>query len=287
MNLPFAKMHGLGNDFVVFDATREPVHSLLQAPPPALLRLLTDRRFGVGCDQVLLIEPAPDATVDFGYRIFNADGSEVGQCGNGSRCLARYVHDHGLSRKRDLRVKTSTSLLELHLLDDGQVRVNMGAPRFEPAEIPMIVHGNGSRSPEYSLTLADGTALACGAVSMGNPHAVIEVADVDHAPVAEVGEELQHHPAFPQRVNAGFVQFVDSGHARLRVHERGAGETLACGSGACAAMVVGRVWGKLGARAAIQVRGGTLQLEWAGEGQPVWMTGPAETVFEGSLVWPK
>ena len=200
--------------------------------------------------------------------------------------LARYVRDHGLSDKRDLRVKTSTSLLELHLLEDGQVRVNMGAPRFEPAQIPMLVQGN-ERSPEYGLTLADGTALACGAVSMGNPHAVIEVADVDSAPVAAIGEELQHHPAFPEKVNAGFVQFVDGGHARLRVHERGTGETLACGSGACAAMVVGRIWGKLGAHAAIQVRGGALQLEWAGEGQPVYMTGPAETVFEGSLVWPK
>ena len=286
MNLPFTKMHGLGNDFVVIDATRAPLHELLRAPSPALLRQLTDRRFGVGCDQVLLIEPAPSADVDFGYRIFNADGSEVGQCGNGSRCLARYVREHGLSDKRHLRVQTSTSLLELHLLDDGQVRVNMGAPRFEPAEIPMIVHAGG-RSAEYSLTLADGTALACGAVSMGNPHAVIEVADVDTAPVAAIGEELQRHPAFPERVNAGFVQFVDGAHARLRVHERGAGETLACGSGACAAMVVGRIWGKLGASAAIVVRGGTLQLEWAGEGEPVFMTGPAETVFEGSLVWPK
>ena len=287
MNLPFAKMHGLGNDFVVIDATRAPVRQLLQAPSPALLRQLTDRRFGVGCDQVLLIEPAPSADVDFGYRIFNADGSEVGQCGNGSRCLARYVRDHGLSDKRELRVRTDTSLLELYLLDDGQVRVNMGAPRFEPAEIPMIVHGGGGRSPEYSLTLGDGTALACGAVSMGNPHAVIEVADVDAAPVAAVGEELQHHPAFPERVNTGFVHFIDGGHARLRVYERGAGETLACGSGACAAMVVGRIWGKLDASAAILVRGGTLQLQWAGEGEPVWMTGPAETVFEGSLVWPK
>jgi len=287
MNLPFTKMHGLGNDFVVIDATQAPMHELLRAPSPALLRRLTDRRFGVGCDQVLLIEPPPSADVDFGYRIFNADGSEVGQCGNGSRCLARYVRDHGLSGKRELRVKTATSLLELQLLDDGLVRVNMGSPRFEPAEIPMLVDSNGPRSPEYRLTLADGTALACGAVSMGNPHAVIEVADVEAAPVAAIGEELQHHPAFPQRVNAGFVQFIDGSHARLRVYERGAGETLACGSGACAALVVGRIWGKLEAHAAIQVRGGTLQLHWGGHEEPVWMTGPAETVFEGSLEWPK
>jgi diaminopimelate epimerase len=286
MNLPFAKMHGLGNDFVVIDATRAAVGELLRAPSPALLGRLTDRRFGVGCDQVLLIEPAPAPEFDFGYRIFNADGSEVGQCGNGSRCLARYVRDHGLSDKRELRVRTSTAQMALTLLDDGQVRVNMGAPRLLPSDIPMIVEGN-LRAPEYRVELADGTALACGAVSMGNPHAVIEVADVDTAPVAQIGEELQHHPAFPQRVNAGFVQFLDSRRARLRVYERGAGETLACGSGACAAMVVGRLWGKLEARAEILVRGGTLQLEWAGEGQPVWMTGPAETVYEGSLEWPK
>jgi diaminopimelate epimerase len=285
MNLPFAKMHGLGNDFVVIDATRAPVGELLRAPSPALLSRLTDRRFGVGCDQVLLIEPSPAPDIDFGYRIFNADGSEVGQCGNGSRCLARYVREHRMSDKRDLRVRTSTALLELHLLDDGRVRVNMGAPRLEPAQVPMIVEG-GRRS-EYRITLADGTTLACGAASMGNPHAVFEVADVDSAPVARIGEELQHHPAFPQRVNAGFVQFLDRGHARLRVYERGAGETLACGSGACAAMVVGRLWGKLDQQAEIQVRGGALQLEWAGEGQPVWMTGPAETVYEGSLEWPK
>jgi diaminopimelate epimerase len=286
MNLPFAKMHGLGNDFVVIDATRAPVGELLRAPSPALLNRLTDRRFGVGCDQVLLIEPSPAPEFDFGYRIFNADGSEVGQCGNGSRCLARYVRDHRMSDKRELRVRTSTTQMELRLLDDGQVRVNMGAPRFMPADVPMLVEGN-QRAPEYRIELADGTSLACGAVSMGNPHAVIEVADVDTAPVAQIGEELQHHPAFPQRVNAGFVQFLDSRRARLRVYERGAGETLACGSGACAAMVVGRLWGKLEARAEILVRGGSLLLEWAGEGQPVWMTGPAETVYEGSLEWPK
>ncbi len=285
MNLPFAKMHGLGNDFVVIDATRAPVGELLRAPSPALLSRLTDRRFGVGCDQVLLIEPSPAPDIDFGYRIFNADGSEVGQCGNGSRCLARYVREHRLSDKRDLRVRTATAMLELHLLDDDQVRVNMGAPQLEPAEVPMRIEGG--RALHYRIRLADGSEPAFGAVSMGNPHAVFEVADVDSAPVARIGEELQQHPAFPQRVNAGFIQFLDRGHARLRVYERGAGETLACGSGACAAMVVGRLWGRLDPRAEIQVRGGALQLEWAGEGQPVWMTGPAETVYEGSLEWPK
>jgi diaminopimelate epimerase len=284
MNLPFAKMHGLGNDFVVIDATRGPARELLRQPSPELLARLTDRRFGVGCDQVLLVEPSPGEGYDFGYRIYNADGSETGQCGNGSRCLARYVRDHGLSDKKVLRVRTSTAQMELHLLDDGQVRVNMGAPRFEPAVIPMQAE---AQSPEYRLTLADGTTLGCGAASMGNPHAVIEVTDVETAPVTAIGEELQHHPAFPERVNAGFVQFVDSGRALLRVYERGAGETLACGSGACAAMAVGRLWGKLGPRAQIEVRGGTLLLEWAGGTAPVWMTGPAETVYEGSLAWPK
>jgi diaminopimelate epimerase len=285
MNLPFTKMQGTGNDFVVIDATHPPLRELLRVPAPDLLQKLTDRRFGIGCDQVLLVEAPPAADVDFGYRIFNADGSEVGQCGNGARCLARYVREHGLSDKRELRVRTSTSLLELHLLGDGRVRVNMGAPRFEPAEIPLRLE-SGGRATEYRLTLMDGTSLACGAVSMGNPHAVIEVADVETAPVAVIGEELQHHPAFPQRVNAGFVQFVDAGHALLRVYERGVGETLACGSGACAAMAVGRLWGKLGRKARIEVRGGVLELEWAGEG-PVWLTGPAENVFEGSLQWPK
>ncbi|MDR3417815.1 MAG: diaminopimelate epimerase [Nevskia sp.] len=284
--MPFTKMQGTGNDFVVIDATRPPLHALLRSPDPALLRRLTDRRFGVGCDQVLLVEPAPGPDADFGYRIFNADGSEVGQCGNGARCLARYVREHGLSDRRELRVRTSTSRLELHLLDDGRVRVNMGAPRFEPAEIPLQADG-GRRAPEYRLALADGTTLACGAVSMGNPHAVIEVADVETAPVAAIGEELQHHAAFPQRVNAGFVQFLDPGRALLRVYERGSGETLACGSGACAAMAVGRLWGKLERRAEIVVRGGVLELEWDGGSGPVWLSGPAESVFEGSLEWPK
>jgi diaminopimelate epimerase len=277
MELFFTKMHGLGNDFVVIDATRRPF-----SPSPELLARLTDRRFGVGCDQVLVVDKAPTADADFGYRIFNADGSESGQCLNGSRCFARFVCEHGLWSSDQLRVRTATRLLQLQLLGDGQVRVDAGAPRFEPGDIPLRMPARAAR---YTLEL-DGKPLAFGAASMGNPHAVIEVADVDTAPVATLGPWLQAHPAFPERVNVGFLQIVDRGHARLRVYERGAGETLACGSGACAAMAVGRAWNKLSARVEMQLRGGPLHLEWEGDGAPLMMTGPAATVFEGSLQWP-
>jgi diaminopimelate epimerase len=277
MQIDFTKMHGLGNDFVVIDATVKPF-----APSPELLARLTDRRFGVGCDQVLVIDPAPDRGADFGYRIYNADGSEVGQCGNGSRCLAQYVFDHGLSDKPDLVVRTRTTTLQLHRLDDGSVRVDMGVPRFLPQEIPLSV---AARQAVYALPLADGSSVHFGAVGLGNPHAVIEVDDVDLAPVEELGRALQAHAAFSQGVNVGFVQFVDGAHARLRVYERGAGETLACGSGACAAMAVGRLWGRLDATAYLSLLGGILRLDWAGEGQPLLMTGPAASVYEGSLTW--
>ena len=271
-------MQGAGNDFVVIDATRTPFE-----PTPALLRRLTDRRFGVGCDQVLLIEPPSAADVDFDYRIFNADGTEVGQCGNGSRALARYVHERGLSGKDTIRVRTRTSVLELSQAADRQYRVNMGLPRLQPDQIPFSASAQAER---YTLTLDGGERLEIGAVSMGNPHAVIRVADVDAAPVAELGAQLQQHPAFPESVNVGFLQIVDPAHARLRVYERGAGETLACGSGACAAVVVGRLWQELEARVRVQVRGGELTIEWGGVGQPVFMTGPAETVFQGEIEWP-
>ena len=276
MQLSFTKMHGTGNDFVVIDATR----ARFQASP-GLLRRLTDRRFGVGCDQVLVVEAPSTADVDFDYRIFNADGSEVGQCGNGSRCLARFVAEQGLSSKARLRVRTRTSILELQRLSNGQVTVNMGAPRFEPRDIPFLAP---ERRDCYALDV-DGRRIQFGAVSMGNPHLVMEVADVDTAPVATLGPRLEPHGNFPERVNVGFLQIVSSTRARLRVFERGAGETLACGSGACAAVAVGRLWGKLDAHVAVEVRGGELQLEWQGEGNPVLMTGPAETVFKGELEW--
>jgi len=278
MNLPFNKMQGLGNDFVVVDGT-----AARFAPDAALLARLTDRRFGVGCDQVLVVDPAPDAEVDFGYRIFNADGSEVGQCGNGVRCLARFVREHGLSARRQLRVRTRTSTMEVELLADGRVRVNMGAPRFEPAQVPLALPRRAAR---YVLSV-DGAQVEFGACSMGNPHAVIRVGSVDTAPVETLGPSLQAQAAFPERVNVGFLQLLDRGHARLRVYERGSGETLACGSGACAAMAVGRLWGEFDARVQMQMRGGALDLEWQAEGTPVFMTGPAETVYEGSLQWPK
>ncbi|HUP92727.1 MAG TPA: diaminopimelate epimerase [Solimonas sp.] len=278
MKLHFTKMHGTGNDFVVIDATRSPFR-----PNAALLQRLTDRRFGIGCDQVLVVEPAGAPDVDFDYRIFNADGSEVGQCGNGSRALARFVRERGLSGKDLIRVRTQATVLELSHQPGGQVRVNMGVPRFEPAEIPFTA---AARALRYTLTLDGGDSLEIGAVGMGNPHAVIEVADVESAPVAAIGAPLQHHPAFPQRVNVGFLQIRSPEQVSLRVYERGVGETLACGSGACAAVAVGRSWGKLGAAVQVQVRGGTLQIEWQGEGQPVWMTGPAETVFTGEIEWP-
>ena len=278
MKLPFTKMHGAGNDFVVIDATHTPFR-----PSPALLQRLTDRRFGVGCDQVLVVEPASTADVDFDYRIFNADGSEVGQCGNGSRALARFVREHGLTERETIRVRTQTSVLELRHVGGERYCVNMGAPRLAPADIPFTA---AARADRYTLTLDGGEAVEIGALSMGNPHAVLLVADVDHAPVAELGQRLQRHPAFPQSVNVGFLQVLDRGAVRLRVYERGAGETLACGSGACAAVVVGRLWGLLDARVDVHVRGGQLTIEWQGDGEPVLMTGPAETVFEGEIEWP-
>ncbi len=278
MKLPFTKMHGAGNDFVVIDATRAPFR-----PTPALLHKLTDRRFGVGCDQVLVIEAPGAPDVDFDYRIFNADGSEVGQCGNGSRALARFVREQGLSDKDSIRVRTRTSTLELRQLPDGRVRVNMGVPRLQPAQVPFT--GADAAAPQYRLEL-DGETVEFGAVSMGNPHAVLEVADVDAAPVGELGPRLQRHASFPEQVNVGFLQIQGRDRVRLRVYERGAGETLACGSGACAAVVAGRLWDRLGEKVDVEVRGGMLTIEWAGEGQPVYMTGPAETVFTGEVEWP-
>ncbi|MGH8445065.1 MAG: diaminopimelate epimerase [Solimonas sp.] len=278
MKLHFTKMQGAGNDFVVIDATRTPF-----APSPALLQRLTDRRFGVGCDQVLVIEPASTADVDFDYRIFNADGSEVGQCGNGSRALARFVRERGLSDKAAIRVRTQTSVLELRHVEGNRYTVDMGVPRLEPGEIPFAAP---IRAARYPLTLDKGQTVEIGAANMGNPHAVMLVGDVDHAPVGELGPAVQRLAAFPEGVNVGFLQVVDRGYARLRVYERGAGETLACGSGACAAVVVGRLWKMLDERVDVQVRGGRLTIEWLGEGEPVLMTGPAETVFEGEIEWP-
>lgn len=278
MQVRFTKMHGAGNDFVVIDATAAPFR-----PTPSLLQRLADRRFGVGCDQILVVEPPASPDVDFNYRIYNADGSESGQCGNGARALARYVRESGLSDKRAIRVRTATATMMLEQAGDGLYRVDMGVPQFDPAAIPFDA---AERSDRYALTLDGGAVVEIGAVNMGNPHAVMRVGDVDTAPVEQVGRLLQAHASFPQSVNAGFLQVVDRGRARLRVFERGVGETLACGSGACAAAVVGRIWGLLDARVDMQMAGGVLTIEWDGQGGPVLMTGPAETVFTGEIEWP-
>jgi diaminopimelate epimerase len=274
MYLAFTKMHGLGNDFVVFDAISQSV-----ALSPEQIRFIADRHRGVGCDQLLLVERPVSPEVDFRYRIFNADGGEVEQCGNGARCFARFVVDKGLTAKDDMAVETRAGIIRLRLEADGQVTVDMGPPRFAPAAIPFQAEVEAER---YILDVAD-TKVEIGAVSMGNPHAVVQVEDVDQAPLAQWGPALEHHPRFPQRVNVGFMQVVARDHLRLRVFERGVGETQACGTGACAAMAVARRWGLVDETAAVDLIGGRLLLRWAGEGESVWMTGPAVTVFEGRI----
>ncbi|MBP6095022.1 MAG: diaminopimelate epimerase [Methyloversatilis sp.] len=274
MKLHFSKMHGLGNDFVVIDAIRQQVDLT-----PERVRFLADRHFGVGCDQLLVVECAQQPGVDFRYRIFNADGGEVEQCGNGARCFVRFVREQGLTDRREIRVETMSGVITLTAEDNGEVTVNMGVPVFEPARIPF----ESASDAFVQLLEVTGTPCAITALSMGNPHAVQVVADVDLAPVAQVGPAIESHPRFPARVNAGFMQVVDAHHIRLRVYERGAGETLACGTGACAAVVAGMVRQLLESPVRVTTRGGELRITWAGEGQPVFMTGPAVTVFEADI----
>jgi diaminopimelate epimerase len=274
MKLHFTKMHGLGNDFVVIDAINQPV-----AMSAELARKLGDRRFGVGCDQLLIVERASQPDVDFRYRIFNADGSEVEQCGNGARCFARFVVDKGLTAKTEIRVETRSGIIAPRLTDDGMVTVDMGLPVFEPARIPFVSDSDAVVQP---LDI-EGARILVTAVSMGNPHAVQVVADVEAAPVAAQGPAIEHHPRFPARVNAGFMQIVDEHSIRLRVFERGAGETLACGTGACAAVVAGIQRELLASPVRVATRGGELSIAWGGPGSPVLMTGPAVSVFEGSI----
>ncbi len=274
MTLKFTKMQGLGNDFVVLDGIRQRVDL-----DPARVRALADRHFGVGCDQVLVVEPA-QGDADFRYRIFNASGEEVEHCGNGARCFVKFVRDQGLTEKREIRVETKNGLIVPRLEADGQVTVDMGAPRFAPADVP-FTGGTGAVAEPLDV---DGTVVQVSVLSMGNPHAAQVVADVDAAPVATQGPRIEHHPRFPQRVNAGYIEVVDRVTIRLRVWERGAGETLACGTGACAAVVAGIRRGLLDARVTVRTRGGVLTIGWAGGGAPVLMTGPAMTVFEGT--WP-
>lgn len=328
MKRRFTKMHGLGNDFVVFDGVRQSL-----ALTADQCRFLADRRFGIGCDQILLVEPPRLAGTDFHYRIFNADGSEVEQCGNGARCFARFVREEGLTSKTEIPVGTAAGAIRLYVEPDGQVRVDMGPPVFDPARIPFLApverlaSGGGlatggtltswgamasgerlasgglparvkakasteaqtapipgvlGEAAEYDLEV-DGEILRIGAVSMGNPHAVLRVDDLDQAPVAQLGPRIERHPRFPRRVNVGFMQVLAPNHIRLRVFERGAGETLACGTGACAAVVVGRRQGRLEEEVRVSLPGGDLRIRWAGDREPVWMTGPAARVFSGEI----
>ncbi|WP_018078458.1 diaminopimelate epimerase [Thiobacillus denitrificans] len=272
--LRFTKMHGLGNDFVVFDGVGQTV-----ALSPEQCRRIADRHFGVGCDQILLVEKASRPDVDFRYRIFNADGGEVEQCGNGARCFVRFVHEKGLTAKTAIRVETASGVIEPRLLDNGQVAVDMGAPRFAPADIPFAAE---AEALAYPLKVGQ-HVIEITALSMGNPHAVLRVNDLDSAPVEILGAAIESHARFPQRVNAGFMQVLTPHDIRLRVYERGAGETLACGTGACAAAVAGIRQGWLKSPVSVHTRGGDLVIEWADKGQPVTMTGPAETVFEGEI----
>jgi len=274
MELRFTKMHGLGNDFVVIDAINQSVHLDTHQ-----FRFLADRRHGVGCDQILLVEASDQPDSAFRYRIFNADGGEVEQCGNGARCFARFVREKGLTDADRIPVHTRAGRIELIVQDDGNVTVDMGVPVLEPADIPFEAL---VRAPQYALSV-EGETLEIGAVSLGNPHAVLEVPHIDSAHVSQLGPLIESHPRFPNRVNAGFMEIVDRGHIQLRVYERGTGETLACGSGACAAVVVGRLWNELDETVDVQLRGGNLVVSWAGENQSVLMTGPATFVFEGTI----
>jgi diaminopimelate epimerase len=274
MLINFAKMHGLGNDFVVIDAINQAINLT-----PEQIRFMTDRHFGIGCDQLLLVEKPINENADFKYRIFNADGGEVAQCGNGARCFARFVRDKQLCDKEIITVDTDAGQLILRIDSEGLVTVNMGVPKHAPEQIPLLI------ADEMTLYQAeiDDSVVEFAAVSMGNPHAVIRVDDVQWAPLETIGARLEHHPLFPQRVNVGFMQIVDRQQIKLRVYERGAAETLACGSGACAAVVVGIEQNLLDNTVNVSLPGGNLRIEWAGRGQPVMMSGPAVSVFEGQI----
>ncbi len=274
MQIRFSKMQGLGNDFVLLDARAAPLEL-----SPAQLQRLADRRYGVGCDQILLIDSPSLPTASVRYRVFNADGSAAQHCGNGVRCVARYLARHTPNRQGAMGVEIGGQVYQLQLDAAGMVRVDMGEPCFEPAALPLRVP---TQSLRYPLEFGTQT-LTFGAVSMGNPHAVFAVANLATAPVAELGAALQAHPSFPERVNVGFMQVLDAAHIRLRVFERGAGETPACGTGACAAVAVGILWGELAQQVEVSLAGGTLAIEWPGPGHRLWMTGPAQCVFEGSI----
>ncbi|MFB9888005.1 diaminopimelate epimerase [Balneatrix alpica] len=274
MLIRFNKMHGLGNDFMVLDLVTQRLKLT-----PELVQQLGDRHFGVGFDQLLVVEPPTDPAMDFRYRIFNADGSEVEQCGNGARCFARFVREKRLTGKREIAVETAKGPIYLYITEDNQVRVDMGAPRLVPAQVPFKAD---IQAPTYSIAV--GTEFyEISAVSMGNPHGVLVVKDVEQAPVHTLGPLLEKHERFPAKANIGFMQVISRREIRLRVFERGVGETLACGTGACAAVVAGQLRGLLDSQVTVHLPGGTLSIQWTGPGNPVWMTGPATTVYEGQM----
>ena len=275
MLLRFTKMHGLGNDFMVIDAISQKVRMR-----PDLVKELADRNFGIGFDQMLLVEPPTEPTMDFRYRIYNADGSEVEHCGNGARCFARFVRDKGLIMRDEMQVETARGKAILSIKGRDQVEFDMGAPELRPLEVPTTYT---EQATTYTTQLADGTEVEFGAVSMGNPHAVLVVDSVANAPVDSWGPELESHSVFPNRANIGFMEVISPSEVRLRVYERGAGETQACGTGACAAVVSGRLRGLLDQRVTVHLPGGDLEIEWAGEGHSVMMTGPVATVYEGQI----
>ncbi|OYY49342.1 MAG: diaminopimelate epimerase [Methylophilaceae bacterium 17-44-8] len=274
MKLNFTKMQGAGNDFVVIDSYSQAISLTTEQ-----IRHIANRYLGVGCDQLLMVEKTETPHVDFRYRIFNADGGEVEQCGNGARCFVKYVVEKRLTNQHEISVETASGVITLALQNDGQVIVNMGAPQFLPADIPFIAN---EQSNLYTLALSN-TTIQITAVSMGNPHAVTLVDNVDVAPVAEFGPQIESHPSFPQRVNAGFMQVVSPHEINLRVYERGSGETLSCGTGACAAAVSGIQLGLLSSPVSVNTRGGKLSIAWDGKDSPVMMTGPAVIVFEGQI----
>jgi diaminopimelate epimerase len=272
--IKFTKMHGLGNDFMVIDAINQSINLT-----PAQIRTLADRHFGIGFDQLLLIEKPQNPGADFKYRIFNADGGEVAQCGNGARCFARFVNEKNLYAGDEITVDTNNGRLVLKINKDNTVSVNMGIPEFNPAKIPLAAN---HESDAYNAII-NGKTISFGAVSLGNPHAVIQVEDVATAPVQELGRILESHALFPERANIGFMQILERNRIKLRVFERGSGETLACGSGACAAVAVGIRQQLLDSPVTVELTGGNLSISWPGDNQPLWMTGPAATVFEGEI----
>lgn len=267
-------MHGLGNDFIVIDAISHPV-----ALTTEQIRFLSDRHFGVGCDQILVIEPPKDNTMDFFYRIYNADGSEVEQCGNGARCFVSFVHERGLTSKKEILIGTISGIIRPRIEADGEISVDMGVPRFNPDDVPFVAD---KELLSYTLDVT-GKQFDVGVVSVGNPHVVLRVDDVKNAPVTELGRIIESHARFPRRVNVGFMEIVNRERIRLRVYERGVGETLACGSGACAAMVVGHRQGLLDNSVSVELPGGSLLVQWSGGEETVRMTGPATHVFEGKI----